>query len=261
MKELIDSIPVIYEDDSLLIIDKPIGLVIHAGAGGDHWLLTDWLTKNYPEIIANYGPAAYGSDGVYRPGIVHRLDKETSGLLMVAKTPAVGEALKEQFKAHRITKEYVALVVGQVSPANGRIESYIRRHPQRRQEMTVSYLAQGKPAVTHYQLITYLAWTNAKSQRPLPELLSLLRVTIESGRMHQIRVHLKEQGWPILGDQSYNTKASLALSQSLDLRRQFLHALRLAFLHPITGQALEFKAELPKDLKAVLNKLNYRFDS
>lgn len=261
MKPIIDDIPVIYEDDSLLIINKPIGLVIHAGAGADQWLLTDWLTKNYPQIIESYGPAAIGDDGVYRPGIVHRLDKETSGLLIVAKSPAVGQALKEQFKSHRITKEYLTLVVGQVSPATGRIESYIRRHPQRRQEMTVSYLAQGKPAVTEYQLITYLAWTNPKNQRPLPELLSLLTVKIESGRMHQIRVHLKEQGWPILGDQNYSTKASLALSQALDLKRQFLHARRLAFLHPISGQPLEFKADLPADLTAVLTKLNYRFDS
>ncbi len=241
------TVTVLYEDQDLLIVDKPTGMVVHEGAGNsaETVLLTDWIKTSRPEIVsafANQPPEPY-----FRPGIVHRLDKETSGLLVVAKRPAIKAALQDLFKARAVSKEYRALVYGQPNPEEGSIETFIARNPHHRREMAVSFMAKGKLALTEYKML--------KIYHKEPAQLCLLAVTLHSGRMHQIRVHLKYKGWPIIGDQTYSTKPSRRISKALGLARQFLHAERLAFIHPENHQQIEIISPLPADLQSVLNSL------
>ncbi len=250
-------IPIIYEDESLLIVDKPAGIIVHEGAGhaneddipdDQSQLLTDWLKQERPEIVTAFEKE---DDLYFRPGIVHRLDKDTSGLLIIAKTPEVKTALQSLFKERRVTKKYVALVLGRPEPEQESIESFICRDPHHRRQMTVSLTEKGKLAKTDYQVIQH--WQYRYKNQPIS--LSLVEVDLHSGRMHQIRVHMKYRGWPIIGDQTYRTKPSRNIAKEFHLDRQFLHAKQLTFVHPINQKKIDVISLLPIELQRVFDLL------
>jgi 23S rRNA pseudouridine1911/1915/1917 synthase len=245
-KPAAEAIPlnIVYEDDALIVIDKPQGLVVHPAAGHAKGTLVNAL-------IAHCGDSLSGIGGVKRPGIVHRLDKDTSGLMVMAKTDAAHRALSAQFakKAESALKRgYLAFVWGAPSRPKGTIDAPLDRHPQARDKRAVR--AGGRHAVTHWQVLERFAGRDGKP------VASLLACTLDTGRTHQIRVHLAHIGHAILGDATYGsgfkTKASLLAPNAraaLDLLdRQALHANRLAFKHPTTGKLMEFSSELPADL-------------
>ena len=224
-----EDIPVVvrYEDDRVMVVSKPAGLVTHPAAGHHSGTLVN--------ALLNLGTPLAGM-GSTRPGIVHRLDKDTSGLLLVAKDDAAHEALVEALRARTISRRYLALVRGTPTSPTGTIEAPIGRHATRRQQMAV--VAGGRPSVTHYRVIQ------------AAEGMSLLAVTLETGRTHQIRVHLKHLGNPVLGDRTYGGVSDA--SKGLGLDRPFLHAYRLAFPHPTDGRLIEVDDPLPDDLQTVL---------
>jgi 23S rRNA pseudouridine1911/1915/1917 synthase len=232
-----EAIPlqILYEDDDVLVVNKPAGLVVHPAPG--HWdgTLVNGLLARAPE-----GPDAYGGiAGVRRPGIVHRLDRDTSGLLMVAKTDDAQASLMAQLKARRVKKTYVALALGAPEAAVGRIEAPIGRDPKNRQRMAV--VSDGRAAVTGYRVRERLpGWT-------------LLDLDLITGRTHQIRVHLAALGHPIAGDPVYGTGTSRRGPDGLG--RLFLHAWRLEFTTPMGGRLVRVEAPLPADLEAVLERL------
>ncbi|HEY8370109.1 MAG TPA: RluA family pseudouridine synthase [Thermodesulfobacteriota bacterium] len=240
-----EAIPlsIVYEDEDLLVVDKPAGLVVHPAAGHPGGTLVN-------AILHHTGPLDDAGDPL-RPGIVHRLDKDTSGLLVVTKTAAAREALAARFKAHDVERVYTALVHGVPAGGRGRIESAIGRHPTDRRRMS-SRARRGRRAVTHYEVV-----------RTFPGPLALLAVRLETGRTHQIRVHLSERGHPVVGDRTYGGRRPppAALPEAArraiaGLSRQFLHAGVLGFRHPRTGQAMRFTSPLPADLAAVLDALD-----
>jgi 23S rRNA pseudouridine1911/1915/1917 synthase len=216
------SFGVAYEDDYLLVVDKPAGVVVHPARG--HWAGT--LAQ------ALEGRAAGGEDS-WRAGIVHRLDRDTSGLLVVAKNDAVHRALKSLLARRRLRREYLALVDGHPSARTGTIDAPIGRHRRDRKLMSID-TDEPREARTHFEI-----------ERLLPA-ATLLRVTLETGRTHQIRVHLAAIGHPVAGDPQYGTGGELGLP------RQFLHAARLAFDHPVTGMPVDVSSPLPSDLVAAL---------
>jgi 23S rRNA pseudouridine1911/1915/1917 synthase len=221
---------VVYEDPDLLIVDKPAGLVVHPSPGHDSGTLVNALLGR-----AN-GREYGGIAGVQRPGIVHRLDRDTSGLLMVAKNDAAQLSLMAQLKARRIKKTYLALVMGSVAASVGRIEAPIGRDPRHRTRMAV--VADGRPATTGYRVRERLpGWT-------------LLELDLVTGRTHQIRVHLEAIGHPVAGDAVYGTGTSRRGPERLD--RLFLHAWRLELTSPSDGHLIRAEAPLPIDLEAVL---------
>lgn len=239
-----EAIPlaVVYEDADLLVVDKPAGLVVHPAAGHASGTLVNAL-------LHHTGPIQPGGDPL-RPGIVHRLDKDTSGLLVVTKTAAAREALAARFKAHEVEREYTALVHGLPAGGRGRIESLIGRHRADRKRMS-SRVTRGRRAVTHYEVV-----------RAFPGPFALLAVRLETGRTHQIRVHLAERGHPVVGDRTYGghrpppaVLAPPARAAIAGLTRQFLHAGLLGFPHPRTGVPLQFTSPLPADLAGVLQAL------
>ncbi len=221
-----------YEDDALLVVNKPPGLVVHPAAGHAVGTLVNALLHHCTDLP--------GIGGEERPGIVHRLDKDTSGLLVVAKTESALTSLSRQFKARTVQKGYVALVQGDVAPPTGTIETAIGRDPHQRQRMRAA-VAGGRMACTRYAVRTQCAegaW---------------LDVTIETGRTHQIRVHLAHIGHPVLGDSTYGRCRPLA--DGTVIPRQMLHAAILALQHPVTGIALEFNATIPDDMRQVWRAL------
>jgi 23S rRNA pseudouridine1911/1915/1917 synthase len=215
---------VAYEDEDLLVVDKPAGVVVHPARG--HWDGT--LAQ------ALDGRAAGGEDP-WRAGIVHRLDRDTSGLLVVAKSDAVHRALKALLAGRRLRREYLALVEGHPPARSGTIDAPIGRHRRDRKLMSIDS-DDAREARTHFEI-----------ERLLPA-SALLRVTLETGRTHQIRVHLAAIGYPVCGDPQYGTTGSYGLS------RQFLHATRLAFVHPVTGAEVDASSPLPADLTAALER-------
>jgi 23S rRNA pseudouridine1911/1915/1917 synthase len=235
---------VVYENERLIVIDKPAGLVVHPAAGQARDTLVNAL-------IAHCGASLSGIGGVRRPGIVHRLDKDTSGLMVVAKTDAAHRGLSAQFAAHgadgRLTRAYLALVWGQPSRARGAIDASLARSDKNRTRIAVTKAGSGRRAVTHYAVLdTYMS----ASGKPAA---SLLRLELETGRTHQIRVHLAHIGHPVLGDPVYGAshKASAATLPEAardalgQLGRQALHAAELGFVDPGTGRKLSFTSELP----------------
>jgi 23S rRNA pseudouridine1911/1915/1917 synthase len=227
-----EAIPlrVVYEDADIVVIDKPAGLVVHPAAGHASGTLVNALLHHCPDL--------QGIGGELRPGIVHRLDRDTSGLMVAAKNDAALAGLQAQFKAHQVRKVYLALAAGQPDPPAGRIESLIGRSSHDRKKMSASP-ARGRPAVTHYETVrTYGDW-------------SLLRVRIETGRTHQIRVHLSHVGHPIAGDPVYGRGPDRPLPAPAP--RQMLHAAELSFIHPRTGKALDFQSPLPQDMQGLLD--------
>lgn len=227
---------IVYEDDFLLVINKPPGLVVHPAAGNYSGTMLNALLHHVPQL-----------ENLPRAGIVHRLDKETSGLLVVAKDLATHKALVEQLQAREFEREYLAIVVG-VMTSGGTVEAPIGRHPVQRKRMAV--VERGKSAITHYRVIErFRAHT-------------LIRVKLETGRTHQIRVHMAYVHFPLLGDPVYGGRLKLPRGASSELaealrhfRRQALHAARLGILHPHTGEHLEWQAPLPDDMQSLLDIL------
>jgi 23S rRNA pseudouridine1911/1915/1917 synthase len=221
-----EAIPlsIAYEDDDLLVIDKPAGLVVHPAPGHPSGTLVNALMARWRTFK--------GLKGDLRPGIVHRLDKDTSGLLVVAKSDAAMLKLAAQIKERRIKKEYLALVDGRLEPAQGRIEAPVGRHPTQRQQMAV--VRGGRNATSHYAVERYFAG------------FSLVRVKPVTGRTHQIRVHLAFTGHPVAGDRLYSRQHVAGLP------RQFLHATRLGFFQPTSGAWVELESPLPPDLATFL---------
>ncbi len=248
------ALVVVYEDDALLVVDKPAGLVVHPGAGHDTGTLVNAL-------IAHCGDSLSGIGGVRRPGIVHRLDKETSGLLVVAKTDAAHQGLSAQFAAHgadgRLQRTYTAIVWGVPDRPAGRIEAPLARATHNRQKMAVSGRVGSRHAVTHYTLREVLPGGR------LAPVAARLDLDLETGRTHQIRVHMAHIGHPLLGDRTYGAHFA-ASARKLDaeaqsalatLGRQALHAAALGFEHPVTGRPLRFESALPADLDRLLTAL------
>jgi 23S rRNA pseudouridine1911/1915/1917 synthase len=223
---------VIFEDKHLIVLNKAAGMVVHPGTNTGEDTMVHAL-------LAHCASGLSGIGGVERPGIVHRLDKETSGLLVVAKNDAAHRALADQFASRTLTKEYVALVSGVPKADSGTINSAISRHPVHRHRMTVG--EGGRPSRTD--------WTVEKK---FAGQAALLRCRIHTGRTHQIRVHLKSLGHPILGDSTYGWKPNPALPVPA---RVMLHAEHLVFTHPVTGKVMDLTAPLPKDFKQVLAAL------
>ena len=216
-----------YSDDRVLVVSKPPGLVTHPSGGHDSGTLVN--------ALLGLGVTLAAGD-TQRPGIVHRLDKDTSGLLLVARDDEAHASLVEAMKRREIARSYLALVKGTPSSASGTIEAPIGRHPVARRRMSVT--AGGRPAVTHYRVLGSA------------EGASLLEVTLETGRTHQIRVHLAHIGHPVLGDGTYGGRTEAAAR--LGLERPFLHAARLSFNHPGTGERIDVKDPLPGDLYPAL---------
>jgi 23S rRNA pseudouridine1911/1915/1917 synthase len=217
------SFGIAYEDDALVVVDKPAGVVVHPARGHREGTLAQALA----------GRASGGEDS-WRAGIVHRLDRDTSGLLVVAKSDEVHRRLKAALAAREIRREYLALVEGRPPARSGTIEAPIGRDPRHRTRMSVDAGTDAKPAITHFEL-----------ERALPQ-STLLRVRLQTGRTHQIRVHLRAIGHPVCGDAEYGHAGLYGLE------RQFLHATRLAFDHPLTGAPLDIVSPLPPDLEAAL---------
>jgi 23S rRNA pseudouridine1911/1915/1917 synthase len=234
---------VMYEDESLLIINKPAGLVVHPAAGNYTGTLLNALLHHYPE-----------SGKIPRAGIVHRLDKETSGLMVVARTLDSHQFLIEQIQAREISREYQAVAVGLVT-AGGTIDAPLGRHPVHRTKRAVVSEQSGKNALTHYRVL--------KKFRAHTHLL----VKLETGRTHQIRVHLAHIGFPLVGDQVYGgrPKVPKAASPALiamiaEFKRQALHAWKLGLQHPATGEYMEWETDLPQDMLQLLSVLNEDYE-
>jgi len=238
---------IVYEDENLLVVDKPAGLVVHPGAGEHGETLVDWFLSNYPNSINLNWPDPK------RAGIVHRLDKDTSGLIILAKNPEALERLQALFQSHEIKKSYQALVFGKLEKSEGEITGFIGRDPDRRRQQTAKTIhfdfqpGKMRQAKTEYKVIKEYRYQNYD--------LTLVEATIETGRMHQIRVHFKSIGHPVIGDPIYNIKHSRIASKSLLISRQFLHAYKLSFKNPFDGKDINLEIPLLPDLKILLKKL------
>jgi 23S rRNA pseudouridine1911/1915/1917 synthase len=246
---------VIFEDNNYLVINKPAGLAVHGGGNLKEATLADWLIKFYPEI------KKVGDDPA-RPGLIHRLDKDVSGLMVIAKTQAAFDNLKEQFKNREINKEYIALVYGQVVNETGEINFPIKRaragykmaalplktanlltrpNPKNRDQGNIAGFFKAKEAITEFKILKkFVNYT-------------LLRVKIKTGRTHQIRVHFFAYGHPLVGDNLYSTKKTKEKNKKLQLGRVFLVASHLSF-HDLAGEKRDFKIDLPTELKNWLPK-------
>ena len=241
------DLDVIYEDKSILIINKPKGMVVHPGAGNYENTLVNALLYKYKKNLSDI-------NGTLRPGIVHRIDKETSGLLVIAKSNFAHANLGEQFSKHTIERKYLCLAWGVVRPLNGKISTLITRDKKNRQLMTVSDI-NGKKAITNYKTIKVF---NIKD---IPK-ISLIECKLETGRTHQIRVHLKYKGTSLLGDKQYgkkNVKFKKINNEFFmklnELSGQALHAKTLGFNHPVTKKWMSFNTDLPDGFKKILNLL------
>jgi 23S rRNA pseudouridine1911/1915/1917 synthase len=229
---------VVFEDEHLIVVDKPAGLVVHPAAGHPHGTLVNALLHHCAGRLSGIG-------GVARPGIVHRIDKDTSGLLVVAKSDAAHEGLARQFADHSIERVYLAVVNGHPTPREGTISERVGRSDTNRKKMAVlaKDSSRGKHAVTHYKVV-----------RTMTE-CALLECRLETGRTHQVRVHLASIGHALLGDPVYgraNPRLRPVL-KALDFRRQALHAALLGFVHPVTGDRLRFASDLPQDMEELID--------
>ena len=257
LKAAPEAIPldVVYEDGDLAVIDKPAGMMVHAGSGASDdarscGTLVNALLYRFKQLSS--------TGGELRPGIVHRLDKETSGLIVVAKNDRAHAALGAMFAGRRIRKTYVTLVHGAVARDQGTISAGVSRDPVRRTRMTARPSENARSAVSHFEVTRRLDTRFGK--------FTLLRVRIETGRTHQIRVHMASIGHPVVGDTLYGAAGQLTEQpaakgtqpEKLRLERNFLHAARLAFTHPVTGRALELEAPLPCELEDFLDRLEGR---
>ncbi len=256
------ALDIVYEDEHLIVINKPAGLVVHPGAGNHDGTLVNAL-------IAHCGDSLSGIGGVARPGIVHRLDKDTSGLLVVAKHDEAHLGLAALFSEHDIDRVYHAIVIGALRPGVGTLETLIGRNKHDRRKMSVigeeETRADARHAVTHYKTLTRYATTRAKLAGDA--LASLVECQLETGRTHQIRVHMAHLGAPLIGDPVYGRGPGLGGLKPIDdisrkaifalkgFRRQALHAHVLGFAHPITNDHLRFEANPPKDFRTIMETL------
>ncbi len=230
---------IVFEDDHLVVVNKPAGMVVHPAAGNVDGTLVNALLHHCAGRLS-------GINGVARPGIVHRIDKDTSGLLVVAKSDAAHDGLARQFADHSIVRRYLAVCAGHPNPSAGTISGRLGRSDRDRKKMAVlaEGATRGKHAVTHYETIRRLGHA------------TLLECRLETGRTHQVRVHCASIGHPLLGDPVYGRtpKSLRTLLDGLEFRRQALHAARLGFLHPISGESLDFRAELPPDMRELIDE-------
>lgn len=245
------EIPVIYEDEYLLVIDKPAGVVVNRGETVKEETIADWAEKRNQGLAMPAGRQGIRDDGLdkndfyARAGIVHRLDKETSGLLIIAKTSQAFSQLQSQFKQRTVVKKYKTLVHGILTPEKGEIKASVGRLPWNKERFGI--LPGGKEAVTLYTVLVTLK-TNLGN-------FSLLEVTPQTGRTHQIRVHLKYLGFPIVSDSLYGGRKTYRNDMKV-CPRLFLHAAYLKFKHPENGKWMELRSKLPKELEEVLKNLN-----
>lgn len=224
------ELDIVYEDDDLIVVNKPKGMVVHPAVGNYSGTLVNALLYHCKDNLS-------GINGVLRPGIVHRIDKNTSGLLIVAKNDKSHKHLAEQIKEHSFTREYEAVVVGNLKDDKGTVNAPIGRHHTERKKMTVTE-RNSKNAVTHYEVIArYKGYTHIKCN-------------LETGRTHQIRVHMAYLGHPVAGDDVYGLK-----KEKLNFTGQCLHAKKIGFIHPSTNEYLEFNSSLPEYFNTFLNKL------
>jgi 23S rRNA pseudouridine1911/1915/1917 synthase len=230
---------VVFEDEHLIVIDKPAGLVVHPACGNLDGTLVNALLHHCRGSLSGIG-------GVERPGIVHRIDKDTSGLMVAAKTDRAHAGLAKQFADHSIDRRYKAIVKGLPAPPAGRVEGNLGRSPTNRKKMAIVGPGQGKHAVTHYRTLTPLKGA------------ALVECRLETGRTHQVRVHMASIGHPLLGDPVYG-RASVnlrELSPGFTFDRQALHAARLGFVHPATSVALSFESNMPADMQELFSHLS-----
>ena len=240
------KIDIIYEDNDLLVLNKKADISMHPGAGNKDKTLVNALI-NYKKQLSNI-------NGELRPGIVHRIDKDTSGLVVIAKNNFIHENLSNQFSEHTIERKYQTLVWGKLRPSNGRIETLIKRSSKNRQLMSVS-LSRGKNSITNYKTLEIF------EKETIPT-FSLVECKLETGRTHQIRVHMSYKGNNIVGDQKYKKKFRKIKNINKDLEkkiknldRQFLHAVSLGFIHPTKNKRMNFKSKLPNELEYILKNL------
>lgn len=224
---------IVYEDKHMLVVNKPQGMVVHPAAGNYCGTLVNAL-------MAHCGDNLSGINGEIRPGILHRIDKDTSGLLLVAKDDKAHLGLSEQIKAHSLTREYICLVHGRIKEDSGTIDAPIGRDPKDRKKMTITH-KNSKNAVTHFFVLERF------------EKYTLVKCRLETGRTHQIRVHMSKNGHPIVGDPVYGRK-----KEEFKLKGQLLHAWKVGFIHPITGEYMEFEREVPEYFECVLESLRRR---
>ena len=240
------KIDIIYEDNDLLVLNKKADISMHPGAGNKDKTLVNALI-NYKKQLSNI-------NGELRPGIVHRIDKDTSGLVVIAKNNFIHENLSNQFSEHTIERKYQTLVWGKLRPSNGRIETLIKRSSKNRQLMSVS-LSRGKNSITNYKTLEIF-------EKETVPTFSLVECKLETGRTHQIRVHMSYKGNNIVGDQKYKKKFRKIKNINKDLEkkiknldRQFLHAVSLGFIHPTKNKRMNFKSKLPNELENILKNL------
>jgi 23S rRNA pseudouridine1911/1915/1917 synthase len=232
------ALTIVYEDDHLLVVDKPAGMVVHPAAGNFDGTLVNALLHHCAGRLSGIG-------GVARPGIVHRIDKDTSGLLVVAKTDVAHEGLAAQFARHSIDRRYLAIASGIPIPAGGTIDAPLARSPANRKKMAIVSEERGKRAVTRYRIV-----------RPLAD-AALVECRLETGRTHQVRVHMASIGHALLGDPVYGRPkpAQRELLKRLNFHRQALHAAALGFVHPVSKRDLSFESALPSDIQELLRAL------
>jgi 23S rRNA pseudouridine1911/1915/1917 synthase len=232
------ALEIVFEDDHLLVVDKPAGMVVHPAAGNPDGTLVNALLHHCAGRLSGIG-------GVARPGIVHRIDKDTSGLLVVAKTDVAHEGLAAQFARHSIERRYLALVAGRPMPAAGTIDAPLARSGADRKKIAVQPAGRGKRAVTHYRIVTPLADA------------ALVECRLETGRTHQVRVHMASIGHPLLGDPVYGRPRTRhrEILKRLDFRRQALHAATLGFVHPVSKENLSFQSAVPSDIQELFGAL------
>jgi 23S rRNA pseudouridine1911/1915/1917 synthase len=231
------ALNIVFEDEHLIVIDKQAGLVVHPAAGNFDGTLVNAL-------LHHCGGSLSGIGGVARPGIVHRIDKDTSGLMVAAKTDRTHVGLAKQFADHSIDRRYKAIVTGRPMPLEGSVDAPLARSPQNRKKIAI--VAGGKRAVTHYRTITRLNEA------------ALVECRLETGRTHQVRVHMASLGHPLIGDPVYGRTKQVhkSILETIGFHRQALHAARLGFIHPVKSIALAFDSEMPADMQELFSKLD-----
>jgi 23S rRNA pseudouridine1911/1915/1917 synthase len=232
------ALEIVHEDEHLLVVDKPAGMVVHPAAGNPDGTLVNALLHHCAGRLSGIG-------GVARPGIVHRIDKDTSGLLVVAKTDVAHEGLAAQFARHSIDRRYKAIVAGLPNPPGGSVDAPLARSSANRQKMAIVEEGRGKRAVTHYSTVSRLRDA------------AMVECRLETGRTHQVRVHMASLGHPLLGDPVYGRTRPphRELLKTLGFRRQALHAAELGFVHPVSKRNLSFKSALPSDIQELFGAL------